>query len=270
MVAERGRGEGGRGDGGSNGRKRRRRRVAALVAPKEGGGHRGAGTVADGDSPKEDESSLRPGDPGTSSEATTGASGSTAICVWLSARERRARAAARQERALKMAAPESHRCRPARTAQARSAGAYQALGPAGERDLGCGSGGPATASLSAGAPFWEIERGDNKCGRALPSRQHTKKPGGSCLLLRPPGAPCLCPRASRGPEGRGPGWSCSTLRSGRGGREGSDTLTPLPHGGSCRRETGCVRRVVVFVSVCPLLFHLTHRVLGSAENACAK
>lgn len=83
MVAERGRGEGGRGDGGSNGRKTRRRRVAALVAPEEGGGHRGAGTVADGDSPKEDESSLRPGDPGTSSEATTGASGSTATLNFL-------------------------------------------------------------------------------------------------------------------------------------------------------------------------------------------
>lgn len=157
MVAERGRGEGGRGDGGgSNGRRRRRRRVAALAAPKEGGGHRGAGTAAeDGDSPKEDEGSLRPGDPGTSSEATAGASGSAAVCAWLSAQERRARAAARQELALKMAAPESHRCRPARTAQACSAGAYQALGSAGERDPGCVSEGSAAASLAADTRFCE-------------------------------------------------------------------------------------------------------------------
>lgn len=49
MVAERGRGEGGRDDGGgSNGRRRRRRRVAALAAPKEGGGHRGAGNGGGG------------------------------------------------------------------------------------------------------------------------------------------------------------------------------------------------------------------------------
>lgn len=55
MVAERGKGEGGRGGGGSSsGRRRRRRRVPALVAPTEGGGHRDPG-AADGDGRKADE-----------------------------------------------------------------------------------------------------------------------------------------------------------------------------------------------------------------------
>jgi len=45
MVAERGRGEGGRGGGGR--RRRRRRRAPALVAPTEGGGHRDPGAAAE-------------------------------------------------------------------------------------------------------------------------------------------------------------------------------------------------------------------------------
>lgn len=57
MVAERGRGEGGRGDGGgsSGRRRRRRRRVPALVAPTEGGGHRDPGAAADRDGREKDE-----------------------------------------------------------------------------------------------------------------------------------------------------------------------------------------------------------------------
>lgn len=55
--------------------------------------------------------------------------GSAAACAGGSAQERARSGAELRSRhpPLKMAAPESHRHRPARTAQARSAGAYQAL-----------------------------------------------------------------------------------------------------------------------------------------------
>lgn len=131
MVAERGRGEGGRGDGGGGRwRRRRRRRVPALVAPTEGGGHRDPGAAAEGGREKDERAASLssptrpPGRPRRWREERAGAPGSAAEPRPGSERGAELRG---QHRPLKMAAPESHRRRPARTARQRSAGAYQAL-----------------------------------------------------------------------------------------------------------------------------------------------
>lgn len=129
MVAERGRGEGGRGDGGgSSGRRRRRRRVPALVAPTEGGGHRdpGAAAAEDGDGREKDEKAEASlSSPRRSRDVLEGDGRSERqrlglrLCLGTGGSERGAELRS-EDPPLKMAAPESHRHRPARTAQARS------------------------------------------------------------------------------------------------------------------------------------------------------
>lgn len=84
MVAERRRGEGGRGDGGGGRRRRRRRRVPALVAPTEGGGHRDPGAAAEGGREKDERAeslsspTRAPGRPRRWREERAGAPGSAA------------------------------------------------------------------------------------------------------------------------------------------------------------------------------------------------
>lgn len=131
MVAERGEGGGRSGGGSSSGRRRRRRRVSALVAPTEGGGHRDPG-AADRDGRKTDERAKASfSSPRRSRDVLEGdrqewAAAPRCAPVARHGSERGAKLRSRHQ-PLKMAAPESHRHHPARTAQARSAGAYQAL-----------------------------------------------------------------------------------------------------------------------------------------------
>ncbi|XP_055559440.1 translation initiation factor IF-2-like [Falco cherrug] len=238
MVAERGRGEAGRGDGGggSSSGRRCRRRVPALVAPTEGGGHRDPGAAADGDGREQDERAGEPLFARRSRDVREGDSRSA------SARERAQEQLRGQHRALKMAAPESQRHRPARTAQARSAARTKPSGPGGGQNLVLQA-----ARLSGG--FTRHRRSfSGEQQRRVQQRQTTSEPpphqeSGAHFPAPPPPRNAVTPRVTAlvrhvmpsgaQPPGQGPGWGCSTQfsegrRAGQGGKGGGMGRRPPP------------------------------------------
>ncbi|XP_074940651.1 uncharacterized protein LOC142053228 isoform X2 [Phalacrocorax aristotelis] len=228
MVAERGRGEGGRGGG----RRRRRRRVPALVAPTEGGGHRDPGaTAADGTDGREKDEGLRrasprPGDPGTPSAAAAAAaegSGSglglrlgrgaraekNPTTSTLRAKWQRLSHTGTARPALRMRPP------PARTNPSRGSG--------GKRVIFSGQDGSTVTSRGTGAAFWgETEGSATAAGRlrAAPRQEpasHSPAPPPSAGTPRVTALmPHVMPSRPQ-PAGQGPGWSGSTQFGGGGG-----------------------------------------------------
>ncbi|XP_040978768.1 5E5 antigen-like [Aquila chrysaetos chrysaetos] len=263
MVAERGRGEGGRGDGGgSSGRRRRRRRVPALVAPTEGGGHRDPGAAAeeeDGDGREKDErAEASLSSPRRSRDVFDGDGRSERkrlglrLCLGTGGSERGAELRG-QDPPLKMAAPESHRHRPARTTQARSDGRVPSARASPPPSRG---GGAQNVVLQAVRLSGSLASHRHSCsgeteGRVR-RRQSISEPSphqelGSHFPALPPPPPTVTPRATAllphvmpsgaWPAGQGPGWGCSTQFSAEGGergqgrkaqREEGDAAPPLP------------------------------------------
>lgn len=145
--------------------------------------------------------SLRPDGPGTSSKATAGGNRSASVCACAPAGSEGGRERGEELRSphqpRKMAAPESHRHRPARTAHARSGRRVpSAWLPVGGGTETCAKGRKAQAITTPGAdaPFSPRQRGERSRDGTSPSRRRRGEGPDRISLLTPP--PANPPRAA--------------------------------------------------------------------------